>query len=124
MLQCSQLAHPYSLENIQLFDDAMMIYRIQGQGGGLIKLIPKLIHFSRRPDLPDTLADPHLEEVTIAAKLGNTVAHYRRLYTHSKLLHRRISPISGSSADGGGTQLLGDLNAPSKHGRANDGRKV
>ena len=34
-------------------------------------MIHKLINFSRRPDSPDTLADPHLEELTITAKLGN-----------------------------------------------------
>ena len=43
----------------------------QGQGG-LLTLIHKSINFSRRPDSPDTLADPHLEELTITAKLGNT----------------------------------------------------
>ena len=46
--------------------------RYQGQGGGLLTLIHKSINFSRKPDSPDTLADPHLEELTITAKLGNT----------------------------------------------------
>ena len=44
----------------------------QGQGSGLLTLIHKSIISSRRPDSPDTLADPHLEELTITAKLGNT----------------------------------------------------
>ena len=35
-------------------------------------LIHKSINFTQRPDSPDTLADPHLEELTITAKLGNT----------------------------------------------------
>ena len=35
-------------------------------------MIHKSINFSQRPDSPDTLADPHLEELTITAKLGNT----------------------------------------------------
>ena len=35
-------------------------------------MIHKSINFSRRPDSPHTLADPHLEELTITAKLGNT----------------------------------------------------
>ena len=43
--------------------------RDQGQEGGLLALIHKSINFSRRPD---TLADPHLEELTITAKLGKT----------------------------------------------------
>ena len=46
--------------------------RDQGQGGSLLTLIHKSINFSWRPDSPDTLADPHLEELTITAKLGNT----------------------------------------------------
>ena len=46
--------------------------RDQGQGGGLLTLIHKSINCSQRPDSPDTLADPHLEELTITAKLGNT----------------------------------------------------
>ena len=57
--------------NIQNFTTVRK-YRHQGQGGGLLTLIYKSINFSRRPDSPDTLADPHLEEVTITAKLGNT----------------------------------------------------
>ena len=63
-----------------------------GQGGGLLTFIHKSINFSRRPDLPYTLTDPHLEELTITAKL----------HTPSKLLHRRIPSISGSSDDDDG----------------------
>ena len=40
----------------------------QGQGGGLLTLIHKLINFSRRPESPDI----HLEELIITARLGNT----------------------------------------------------
>ena len=32
----------------------------QGQGRGILTLIHKSINFTRRPDSPDTLADPHL----------------------------------------------------------------
>ena len=46
--------------------------RHRGQGVDLLTLIHKSINFSRRPDSPDILADPHLEELTITAKLGNT----------------------------------------------------
>ena len=45
---------------------------IQNHGGGLLTLIHKSINLSRRADSPDTLADSHLEELTITAKLGNT----------------------------------------------------
>ena len=46
--------------------------RHQGKGGGLLTLIHKSINYSRRPESPDTRADPHLEELTIATKLENT----------------------------------------------------
>ena len=40
--------------------------------GGLLTLNYKSINFSQRPESHDTLADPHLEELTITVKLGNT----------------------------------------------------
>ena len=84
----------------------------QGQGGGLLTLIHKSINFSRRPDSPDTLADHHLEELTITAKLGNTDLIITNVY---------IPPTS--SCTGGynpsldhlmmttDTLILGDFNA-------------
>ena len=42
--------------------------RRQCQGGGLLTLIHKLINFSRKPE---TLVEPHLEELTIMATLGD-----------------------------------------------------
>ena len=86
--------------------------RDQGQGGGLLTLIHKSINFSRGPDSPDTLADPHLEELTITAKLGNTDLIITNVY---------IPPAS--SCNGGynpsldhlmmttDTLILGDFNA-------------
>ena len=47
-------------------------YRHQGQCGGLLTLIHKSINLSQRAESPATLADPHLEVLTITAKLGNT----------------------------------------------------
>ena len=44
----------------------------QGQGGGLLTLIHKSINFSRKPDSPETLVEPHLEKLTITATLGDT----------------------------------------------------
>ena len=45
--------------------------RHQGQGGGLLTLIHKSINFSRKPGSPETLVEPHLEELTITATLGD-----------------------------------------------------
>ena len=75
----------------------------------MLTLIHKSINFARRPDSPDTLADPYLEELTITAKLGNRLDHYQRLHTASKLLHRRIQSISGSSDDDDGHTHTGRL---------------
>ena len=87
-------------------------YRHQGHGGGLLTLIHKSMNFSRRPDLPDTLADPHLENMTITSKLGNTDLIITNVY---------IPPAS--SCTGGynlsldhlmittDTLILGDFNA-------------
>ena len=46
--------------------------RSQLQGGGLLTLIQKSINFSRKPESPETLVEPHLEELTITATLGDT----------------------------------------------------
>ena len=86
--------------------------RHRSQGGGLLTLIHKSVNFSLRPDSPDTLADPHLEELTITAKLGHTDLIITNVY---------ISPAS--SCTGGynpsldhllmttDTLILGDFNA-------------
>ena len=71
VVQESKLTLNYRTPNIQNFTTVRKD-RDQGQGGALLTFIHKSINFSRRPDLPDTLADPHLEELTITAKLGNT----------------------------------------------------
>ena len=69
--------------------------RDQGQGGGLLTLIHKSITFSRKPDSQNTLADPHLKELNITAKLGNTDLIITNVY---------IPPAS--SCTGGYTQSL------------------
>ena len=87
-------------------------YCEQGQGCVLLTLIHKSINFSRSQDSPDTLADPHLEELTITTKLGNTDLIITNVY------------IPPASACTGGynpspdhlmmttdTLILGDLNA-------------
>ena len=71
VIQESRLTLNSRTPNIQNFTTVRKDHD-QGHGGGLLTLIHKSINFSWRPDSPDTLADPHLEELTITAKLGNT----------------------------------------------------
>ena len=71
MIQESKLTLNYRTTNIQNFTTVRKDRHL-GQGGGLLTLIHKSINLFRMPDSPDTLADPHLEELTITAKLGNT----------------------------------------------------
>ena len=86
--------------------------RCLGQGGGLLTFVHKSINYLRKPESPETLGDPHLEELSISAKLGNTDLIISNIY---------IPPIS--SCTGGyqpsldhlmmttDTLLLGDFNA-------------
>ena len=71
VIQGSKLTLNSQTPNIQKFTTVRKD-RHRGQGGGLLILIHKSINFSQRPDSPDTLADPHLEELIITAMLGNT----------------------------------------------------
>ena len=71
VIQESELTLNSRTQNIQNFTTVRK-YLYRGQGDGLLTLILNSINFSRRPDSPDTLEDPHLEELTITAKLGNT----------------------------------------------------
>ena len=71
VIQESKLILNSRTSNIQNFTTVRKD-RHQGQGGDLLTLIHKSINFCQRPDSPGTLADPHLEELTITAKLGNT----------------------------------------------------
>ena len=43
-----------------------------GQGGGLLIFIHRSIIFSKQPSSPESLSDPHLEELSIKAELWNT----------------------------------------------------
>ena len=87
--------------------------RCKGQGSGLLTLIHKSINFSRKPESPETLKEPHLEELTITATLGDTELIITNVY---------IPPAS--SCTGGyhlpsldhlmmttDTLILGDINA-------------
>ena len=44
--------------------------RPYGHGGGLLVFIYESITFSKQPSSPETLSDPHLEELTIKADIG------------------------------------------------------
>ena len=77
----------------------------QGQGGGLLTLIHKSINLFQRPDSPDTLADSHLEELTITAKLGNTDLIITNVYTGG------YSPSLDDLMMMTDTLILGDFNA-------------
>ena len=46
--------------------------RRQGKGDGLFTLIHKSIQVSRNPESPETLVEPHLEELTTTPTLENT----------------------------------------------------
>ena len=46
--------------------------RSNGQGGGLLIFIHRSITFSKQPSSAESLSDPHLEELSIKAELGNT----------------------------------------------------
>ena len=51
-----------------------------GQAGGLLTFVHKSINYLRKPELPVTLGDPHLEELSISAKLGNTALIISNIY--------------------------------------------
>ena len=71
MIQESKLSSNSKTPSIQNFTTVRKDRR-QGQGGGLLTLIHKSINFSRKPESPETLVEPHLEESTITATLGDT----------------------------------------------------
>ena len=103
--------------------------RSHGQGGGLLIFIPRSITFSKLPSSPESLSDPHLEERSIKAELGNTKLIISNVYIppasscsngyDSSIEHLLTTPH---------TLILGDFNAhhPSWYSRSTDtrGRKM
>ena len=98
----------------------------QGQGGGLLIFIHKSINFHQQLQLPETLSDLHLEELTISAKLGSTELIISNIYI----------PPTGSCTAGyqpsidhlmttPDTLILGDFNAhhSSWHATSTDTRR-
>ena len=111
VIQESKLSQTSSAPCIQNYTTVRKDRR-HGQGGGLLTFVPKSINYLRKPESPETLGDPHLEELSISAKLGNTDLIISNIY---------IPPTS--SCTGGyqlsidhlmmttDTLLLGDFNA-------------
>ena len=98
----------------------------QGQGGGLLIFIHKSIHFHQQLQLPETLSDLHLDELTISAKLSSTELIISNIYI----------PRTGSCTAGyqpsidhlmttPDTLILGDFNAhhSSWHATSTDTRR-
>ena len=124
MIRESKLTLNSRTPNIQNFA-AVRKDRHRGQGGGLLTLIHKSINFSRTPDSPDTLADPHLEELTTTANLGNTDLIITNVYIppessctggyNPSLVHLMMTTD---------TLILGDFNAhhPSWYSSSTDSR--
>ena len=54
--------------------------RPNGYCGGLLIVIHRLITFSKQPSSPEALSDPHLEELTIKADIGNTKLIISNIY--------------------------------------------
>ena len=81
MIQESKISSNSRNPSIQNFTIVRKDLR-QGQGGGLLTLIHKSINFSRKPESPETLADSHLEELTITAMLEYTELIITNVYIH------------------------------------------
>ena len=126
VIQESKLSQTSSAPCIQNYTTVRKDRRL-GQGGGLLTFVHKSISYLRKPESPETLGDPHLEELSISAKLGNTDLIISNIY---------ISPTS--SCTGGyqpsldhlmmttDTLLLGDFNAhhSSWHSSSTDTRST
>ena len=60
VIQESKLSSNSKTPSIQNFTTVRKDRR-QGQGDGLLTLIHKSINFSRKPESPETMVEPHLE---------------------------------------------------------------
>ena len=103
--------------------------RSHGQEGGLLIFIHRSITFCKQPSSPESLSDPHLEELSIKDELGNTKLIISNVYIppvsscsngyNSSIEHLLTTPD---------TLILGDINVhhPSWYSRSTDtrGRKM
>ena len=58
--------------------------RPHGQGGGLLIFINKTVTFSKQPSSAESLYEPHMEELSIEAEIGNTKLIISNIYIPSK----------------------------------------
>ena len=101
--------------------------RPHGHGGGLLIFIHRSITFSKQPSSPESLSDPHLEELTIKADIGNTKLIIFTIYIppasscgnvyQSSIEHLLTTPD---------TLIIGDFDAhhPSWYSRSTDTRVI
>ena len=54
--------------------------RPHGQGGGLLIFIHRSVKFSQEPSSAESLSDPHMEELSIKAEIGNTKLIISNIY--------------------------------------------
>ena len=54
--------------------------RPHGQGGGLLIFIHRSVTFSKQPSSEESLYDPHMEELSIKAEIGNTKLILSNIY--------------------------------------------
>ena len=111
VIQESKLSPKYKNPCIQNYTTVRKD-RSHGQGGGLLIIIHRSITFSKQPSSPESLSDPHLEELSIKAELGNTKLIISNVYIppasycsngyHSSIEHLLTTPD---------TLILGDFNA-------------
>ena len=94
-----------------------------GHGGGLLVFIHESIIFSKQPSSPEVLSDPHLEELTIKADIGNMMLIISNIYippasSCSNRYQSSIEPLL-TTPD---TLILGDFNSqhPSWYSRSTD----
>ena len=91
--------------------------RSHGQGGGLPIFVHRSITLSNQPSSPASLSDPHMEELSIKAELGNTKLIISNVYIpptrfcsngyHSSIEHLLTTPD---------TLILGDFTRTIRHG--------
>ena len=79
VIQESKRSSNSKTQSIQNFTTIRKDHR-KCQEGGLLTLIHKSINFSRKPESPETLVEPHLEEL---ATVGDTELIITDVYTEA-----------------------------------------
>ena len=75
VIQESKLSSNSKTPSIQNFT-TLRKDRRQGQGGGLLTLIHKLTNISQKTESPETLVEPHLEELILRTIILNAVSQH------------------------------------------------